>query len=118
MTFVGQFPLPGTGSGMAFLFVSDDEERTFLMDGGENALLVQPGGRVPPFVRGEAYRAWVVVWQRWTTEEIGESWRFFFQMDGADGWDDDAYKPNFGGGSGYVGSVPQPLATWGERHLA
>jgi hypothetical protein len=168
MTFVGQFPLPGTGSGMAFLFVSDDDEGTFLMDGGENALLVQPGGRVPPFVRGEARRTgpglwrrgkdWdqrvpvelhvdvrvpderavsaferriaaqdgerrgtpfdgdrespdvdchsyvggePLFWQRWTTEEIGESWRFFFQLDGADGWDD-AYKLNFGGGTGYA----------------
>ena len=30
------------------------------------------------------------------------SWRFFFQLDGAEGWGDDAFALNFGGGTGYA----------------
>jgi hypothetical protein len=40
-------------------------------------------------------------WQPWTTR-IDPSWRFFFQLDGAEGCDEDAYALNFGGGTGYA----------------
>lgn len=168
MTFVGQFPLPGPDIAMAYLFVSD-EDGTYLPDGGENALLIQPGGRIPPFVTGslqptgpalwrrgaswtdrvpvelhldltppdeesatayeqrlayldaerrdlpiddDADPPWVenrsyvggepLVWQPWTPPALDVSWRFFFQLDGAEGVDDDAFALNFGGGTGYA----------------
>ncbi|MEV4539092.1 hypothetical protein AB0J82_35495 [Asanoa sp. NPDC049518] len=168
MTFIGQFPLPGSGIGMAYLFLSD-EDGTFELEGGENALLVQPGGRVPPFVSGETRRTGPALWRRgtdwnervpvelhldlrapdestvsaferlvvhrdaalrgmsveddsdfpdvdcrsyvggeplfwqpWTPVEIDDSWRFFFQLDGAEGWGEDAFALNFGGGTGYA----------------
>lgn len=168
MTFIGQFPLPGSGVAMAYLFLSD-EDGTFDPEGGENALLVQPGGRVPPFVSGEVRRTgptlwrrgegWLdripvelrlgldvpddaaiaaferrvvhrdavmsgapveedtdlpevdcrsyvggepLFWQPWTPPEVDGSWRFFFQLDGAEGWGEDAFALNFGGGTGYA----------------
>lgn len=166
MTFIGQFPLPGPGVGLAYLFLS--EEDGFDLEGGENALLVQPEGRVPPFANGEIRRAGPALWRRgedwftrepvelaldlntpdeaaaaaferqlidrdaalrgepleddddspdvnrsyvggeplfwqpWTTPEIADSWRFFFQLDGAEGTGDDAFALNFGGGTGYA----------------
>jgi hypothetical protein len=49
MEFLGQFATPG--GALAYLFMSaGDEDGTFEPDGGENALIVQPGGRVPDFV--------------------------------------------------------------------
>lgn len=39
-------------------------------------------------------------WQ--PTTIIDREWRFFFQLDGAEGWDDDLYALNFGGGTGYA----------------
>jgi hypothetical protein len=41
-------------------------------------------------------------WQPWTPVELGASWRFFFQLDGAEGWGEDAFALNFGGGTGYA----------------
>jgi hypothetical protein len=55
MMFVGQFPLPGDNVPMAYLFITDDPDataETFDPESGENALLVQPGGRVA----GRPYR--------------------------------------------------------------
>ncbi|MEV4705149.1 hypothetical protein [Actinoplanes sp. NPDC049316] len=168
MTFIGQFPLPGQSVGMAYLFVSD-EDGTFDLEGGENALLVQPDGRVPSFVNGETRRTGPALWRRgtdwfarepvelyldlntpdetaaavferqlvdrdaafqgmvlaenddlpdvdsrsyvggeplfwqpWTPPEIDDSWRFFFQLDGAEGIGEDAFALNFGGGTGYA----------------
>ncbi|MCX5344924.1 hypothetical protein [Streptomyces atratus] len=52
MQFLGQFAL--SGGRLAYLFMADSEEGfvdgTWEPDAGENALLVQPGGRVPDFV--------------------------------------------------------------------
>ncbi|MBB4742357.1 hypothetical protein BJY16_005816 [Actinoplanes octamycinicus] len=165
MTFVGQFPLPGPELALAYLFVSD-EDGTYDLDGGENALLVQPDGRVPPFVTGVPRRTGPALWRRgadwfqrvpvelhldlrepaepavqeferevayqeaarrgepvdergdvdcrsyaggeplfwqpWTPPELDASWRFFFQLDGAEGADDDPFALNFGGGTGYA----------------
>ncbi|GIJ34482.1 hypothetical protein Vse01_36300 [Micromonospora sediminimaris] len=171
MTFIGQFPLPGPSLRMSYLFMTQDDESlagTFEAEGGENALLVQPGGRVPSFVTGLATgtgptlwrrgsqwtervpvelhidvhlpdeatassferevayqdaarrgvhfdadadhgrvdcRSYVggqpLLWQPWTTD-LDASWRFFFQLDDAEGWGDDEYALNFGGGSGYA----------------
>lgn len=66
MTFIGQFRLDGDGTGtadgtgtgagevrMAYLFMTDTEDfvdGTWEPEAGENAVIVQPGGRVPPFV--------------------------------------------------------------------
>jgi hypothetical protein len=34
---------------------------------------------------------------------VSRAWRFFFQLDGCEGWDDDEpYTLNFGGGTGYA----------------
>lgn len=50
MMFVGQFPVPGFLGRVAYLFVTDDDAgayETWGAEDGENALIVQPGGRVP-----------------------------------------------------------------------
>ncbi|GAA3394590.1 hypothetical protein GCM10020369_64600 [Cryptosporangium minutisporangium] len=167
MTFIGQFPLPGSGVAMAYLFLSD-EDGTFDPEGGENAFLIQSGGRVPSFVRGEVRRTGPALWRRgtdwferqpvelrldlkapdeaavaafdrqvvfrdaalsgvpmeetdlpdvdcrsyvggeplfwqpWIPPEVGASWRFFLQLDGAEGCGEDAFALNFGGGTGYA----------------
>ncbi|MCN9240062.1 hypothetical protein NGF19_04530 [Streptomyces sp. RY43-2] len=49
LQFLGQFTLDGGALG--YLFMADgDAEGTFEPEGGENALLIQPGGRTPDFV--------------------------------------------------------------------
>ncbi|WP_238547119.1 hypothetical protein [Actinoplanes friuliensis] len=170
MTFAGQFPLPGPDVRLAYLFLTQDEEclaETFEFEGGENALLIQPGGRIPGFVTGipratgpslwrrgakwtdrvpvellldvrepdaaarvrfdreiagqDAVRTGVhreedddaeadcrsyvggrpLFWQPWTTV-VDSAWRFFFQLDGAEGADGDDFALNFGGGTGYA----------------
>ena len=170
MTFVGQIPLPGPAPRMSYLFITQDDEglaSTYEPEAGENALLVQPGGRVPSFVTGLPQRTGPTLWRRgatWTeqipvelhldaqpftaallppyhreiadqdaarrgetvaddpadpfmrrsyvggrplfwqpwTTSVDPGWRFFFQLDGAEGWGEDAYALNFGGGTGYA----------------
>ncbi|MFC4071351.1 hypothetical protein [Actinoplanes subglobosus] len=41
-------------------------------------------------------------WQSDFVEMLDERWRFFFQIDGAEGVGGDAYALNFGGGTGYA----------------
>lgn len=70
MTFVGQLPVPGEPAGLAYLFVTDDPlgtAETFDAEAGENALLVQPGGRVPPFVTTTDATTGPSLWRRGTT---------------------------------------------------
>lgn len=56
MCFVGQFRLPSTepgGTALAYLFMTEGEEYvdgTWEPEGGENAVIVQPGGVLPDFV--------------------------------------------------------------------
>ncbi|GAB2938736.1 hypothetical protein GCM10027280_28690 [Micromonospora polyrhachis] len=53
MMFVGQIPIPGEPVTLAYLFVTDDPQcmaETFDAEAGENALLVQPSGRIPPLI--------------------------------------------------------------------
>lgn len=53
MPFIGQFEIPGTATEsprLAYLFMTDDAEGTWVATGGENALIIQPDGRVPDFV--------------------------------------------------------------------
>jgi hypothetical protein len=33
---------------------------------------------------------------------VAEPWQFFYQLDGGEGWGDEPYALNFGGGSGYA----------------
>jgi hypothetical protein len=40
------------------------------------------------------------VWQ--PTVGFSGPWRFFFQLDGGEGWLDEPYALNFGGGTGYA----------------
>jgi hypothetical protein len=157
MTFVGQFPVPGGPERVAYLFVSDEGgihdpfPATYEPEAAENALLVQPGGRVPAWLavtgaatgpslwrRGEAWDERVPVelavgfdapedgaaggepwdsyaggtvsrWQR-VPLPVGPDWRFFFQLSGGEGYgSDDAYKLNFGGGTGYAFLSPDGL---------
>lgn len=49
MEFLGQFAL--AGGALAYLFMSADGHETWEPEAGENALVIQPGGRVPDFVR-------------------------------------------------------------------
>jgi hypothetical protein len=176
MCFVGQFPVPGSGGRIAYLFITDDPDGTvptFEPEGGENALLVQPGGRVPDFLTITDAATGPSLWRRganWddhvpvelqidvaeldpdeeaaldaeiSAQEaeiagialeipetdvlsprsyvggkpcfwqphivLGPPWRFFFQLDGAEGWDDDAYALNFGGGTGYAYLSPDGI---------
>lgn len=53
MMFVGQVPVPGFPGHVAYLFMTDDDSGAYATWGaedGENALIVQPGGRVPAFL--------------------------------------------------------------------
>ncbi len=71
MVFIGQFPLPAPSTGMCYLFMAEDSEGTgltFEPEAGDNALLVQPGGRVPPFLKGTATATGPTLWRR------GQSW--------------------------------------------
>lgn len=57
MRFIGQFqisPADGEAVALAYLFMTGDEpyvDGTWEPAGGENAVIVQPGGRVPAFTR-------------------------------------------------------------------
>lgn len=55
MQFLGQFALDG--GRLAYLFMTQDEDDwvdgTYEPEGGENALVIQPGGRVPDFLAVE-----------------------------------------------------------------
>jgi uncharacterized protein YwqG len=114
MRFLGQFRLPGPDVRVAYLFMSDDDEEfvddTFEPEGGENALLVQPAGRVPSFVEtielatGPTLGRELVAEQAgagdlaallssrlggeptWLQgdEQPGEMWTFAFQLDARD----------------------------------
>lgn len=167
MRFVGQFPIPGSGGRIAYLFVTDDPGApTEDPEGGDNALLVQPDGRIPDFLTVTDDANGPSLWRRgadwddhvpvelhvdiaeldpaeeqalnaeiaaqeaeiagialdipetdvlsprsyvggkpcfWQPHIVfGPPWRFFFQLDGAEGWDGDPYALNFGGGTGYA----------------
>lgn len=58
MTFIGQFRLDTDGAvRMAYVFMTDSEEYvdgTWEPEGGENAVIVQPDGRLPQFVAARA----------------------------------------------------------------
>ncbi len=171
MTFIGQFPVPGGAGAMAYLFVTEEDGTlgTWEPEDGENAPIVQPGGRVPSFLAGTPAPAGPSLWRRgkeWTERvpvefhidltELGDvearaleadiarqeaeragtlrqtqmpmpdhgvvtprsyvggkpcfwqaqlrvpvGWRFFFQLDGGEGWGGEPYALNFGGGTGY-----------------
>ncbi|MBO0607556.1 hypothetical protein [Myceligenerans salitolerans] len=65
MMFIGQFPIPGDVQRMAYLFRTDgDKGLTWEADGGENALIVQPGGRVPAFIKTVASATGPTLWKR------------------------------------------------------
>ena len=169
MMFVGQFPVPGDGARMAYLFITDDPDgiaNSYEPEAGENALLIQPGGRIPSFLatrpdstgpslwrRGARWNEHVPVELRVETSRLDPDeerelendialrdaecagvflsppdtgilppysytggrphywqpssglsapWRFFFQLDGSEGWDGEPYALNFGGGTGYA----------------
>jgi hypothetical protein len=178
MKFVGQIPVPGEPLRLAYLFITEDGAigesypATHGADAGENALLVQPGGRIPACVTVTDIATGPSLWRRgvtWndripvelavdlarldpaveavldaeiamqeaehvgalldlqgrdevTTDhiptysyiggkvhlwqpsvfEVDADWRFFFQLDGGEGWGPhDLYELNFGGGTGY-----------------
>ncbi|MEW9527393.1 hypothetical protein [Microbispora sp. NPDC049125] len=125
MGFIGQFRLPGRQIRMAYLFMDDASESSFQPEGGENALIVQPG-RIPSFLEtadvacGESLVSELMVdleeveqseslrWRSyllgtptwWQFEEYpkGGPWTFFFQLRN----ETDMYGPLFAGsGVGY-----------------
>lgn len=128
MMFLGQFWLPGEGARMAYLFMTGGEDfvdGTWESEGGENALIVQPG-RVPSFiaVTGEAEGPTMSgdlavdlvpaspaeLREGWDNRLGGSptwlqdeeyppgDWSFLFQLDGSD----EFYDVNFGdAGVGY-----------------
>ncbi|GAA4515644.1 hypothetical protein AB0K05_24710 [Nonomuraea sp. NPDC049486] len=122
MGFIGQFRLPGRSTRMAYLFMDDEAEESWQPEGGENALIVQPG-RVPPFIEtagvvdGEGLLEELFVdleeveqseppcwgsrllgapgWLQGEEFPPGGPWSFFFQLR-------DTYQAIFGdGGMGY-----------------
>lgn len=69
MMFVGQFPVPGFLGRVAYLFVTDDDAgagETWGAEDGENALIVQPGGRVPTFQDTVEAATGPTLWRRGT----------------------------------------------------
>ena len=71
MTFVAQFPVPGAGARMAYLFLAQDDDcmaSGYTADGGDTALIIQPGGRIPDFVATVARATGPTLWRR------GPSW--------------------------------------------
>lgn len=176
MMFIGQFPVPQSDGRIAYLFMTAEDpglRETWDPEAGENAVIIQPGGRVPDVVRTVDAATGPTLWTRGTTwddevpvelsvdltsldpatdgfldakaaegdaerrglypdpyEEVDDSadttrsyvggtpvfwqphlppvppgdmsWRFFLQLDGAEGVDDDPYALNFGGGTAYV----------------
>lgn len=73
MKFVGQFPVPGDPPRLAYLFITDDGDigepfpDTYRPAAGENALLVQPGGRIPPWVTVTDAATGPSLWRRGAT---------------------------------------------------
>ncbi|WP_017596492.1 YwqG family protein [Nocardiopsis potens] len=55
MRFIGQFRLPGEQVRLGYLFMTEEDDGwmdgTYFPDGGENAFIVQPGGRLAEFYR-------------------------------------------------------------------
>lgn len=53
MRFVGQFRIPGESVRLAYLFISDEDGNAGTAEpfSGHNALIVQPGGRLPDWVK-------------------------------------------------------------------
>ncbi|MFI9325318.1 hypothetical protein ACIGXI_36855 [Kitasatospora aureofaciens] len=51
LVFIGQFPVPGEDERLAYLFLAEENGVMGGLDpeSGDGVLLVQPGGRVPPF---------------------------------------------------------------------
>ncbi|WP_433248725.1 hypothetical protein ACQPYK_01050 [Streptosporangium sp. CA-135522] len=126
MGFIGQFRLPGRSIRMAYLFMDDESEESWRPEGGENALIMQPG-RIPPFIEtvdaadGESLVEELFVdleeveqveppcWGSrllgvpgWLQDEeypAGGPWSFFFQLRSSQR---DMYQLMFGdGGMGY-----------------
>ncbi|MGW4640162.1 hypothetical protein ACWEN6_16620 [Sphaerisporangium sp. NPDC004334] len=128
MGFIGQFRLPGRRVRVAYLFMSAHHEGTWDAEGGENALIVQPG-RVPSFVEtiprrtGESLvheelfvdleevnqtdvstrDSWLLgapIWQQYEEVPPGGPWTFFFQLRASV---ENHYDLNFGdAGVGYA----------------
>ncbi|GAA2474860.1 hypothetical protein [Winogradskya humida] len=97
MMFIGQFPVPGPHSRLAFLFMAEDgygTGSTYEPEDGDNALIVQPGGRVPPFLTGTSARTGPTLWRR------GESWTDRVPVE----LHIDTVPP--GGGDSYFGGEP------------
>ncbi len=68
MMFVGQLPMPVGHGGYAYLFVADDPlAATYDPVGGENALLIQPGGRIPEFIATAPLVTGPTLWRRGAT---------------------------------------------------
>ncbi|MFE6872562.1 hypothetical protein ACFVFS_39215 [Kitasatospora sp. NPDC057692] len=71
LVFIGQFPVPGDELRLAYLFIGEDGR---IMGGlgpqdGDALLLVQPGGRIPPFASiGDTDTRGRTLW-RWGPDE-------------------------------------------------
>jgi hypothetical protein len=70
MMFIGQVPIPGRHSRLAYLFMTDDDDgmaEGYLPEAGDTALLIQPGGRIPRFVKTVDRPTGPTLWRRGTT---------------------------------------------------
>lgn len=67
MMFVGQFPVPGEAERMAYVFITDDRDGgypTWGAEDGENAVIIQPYGRVPSFIETIEAATGPTLWKR------------------------------------------------------
>lgn len=70
MMFIGQLPIPGPTTRLAYLFMTDDDNcmaEGYDPESGDTALLVQPGGRVPSFITTVNRPVGPSLWRRGTT---------------------------------------------------
>ena len=70
MMFIGQIPVPQSDGRIAYLFMTaedSDLRETWDPEAGENAVIIQPGGRLPDVVRTADAATGPTLWTRGTT---------------------------------------------------
>lgn len=111
LVFIGQFPVPGEPGRLAYLFLDEEGEIMGGLDPerGDGLLLVQPGGRIPPFavvgppgIRGRTL---------WRCEPDGERTPVEYHLDVVPLSDDDV-RDHLGGEPSYPNGRARVPAPW------
>ncbi|MEU1288944.1 hypothetical protein [Kitasatospora sp. NPDC005856] len=112
LVFIGQFPVPGEPGRLAYLFLDEEGEIMGGLDPerGDGLLLVQPGGRIPPFAvigppgtRGRTL---------WRCEPDGERTPVEYHLDVVPLSDDDHVRDHLGGEPSYPNGRARVPAPW------